>query len=106
MLSKPKAVPKPEARKKTKARQQRADAKRAKTFRFAVWIRDGSHCRHCGQELWNREFIPGLTGDLVGHVHHLRGRNVAPEDRYNPDKAVLLCARCHRAVHDGRIVLS
>lgn len=92
--------------KRTKARKQRADAKRAKAFRDAVWQRsfeidypmfaDGS-CAQCGI------YLLRMRG--TGHVHHLRGRNVAPEDRYNPQAAVLLCQQCHAAVHAGRIKL-
>ncbi len=63
----------------------------ATTFRNAVWKRDGGRCRHCERRVVRTlELIPE-----AGHVHHRRGRNVAPEDRYNVHEAVLLCARCH-----------
>ena len=100
--------PKPEPRKRIKARQQRADAKRARAFRDAVWERDGYCCQLCRHALYRTDpsdGYPGYAHRPPGHVHHLRGRNVAPEDRYNPEAAVLLCAACHRAVHDGRIQL-
>ncbi len=101
---------KPPSPKRLKARQQRQDAQRAKAFRTAVWQRDGYVCRSCGHALYRLDpddgEYPGYAHRPPGHVHHLRGRNVAPEDRYNPDAAVLLCSGCHRAVHDGRIKLS
>ena len=61
-------------------------------FRLAVWRRDGGRCRRC-------ERIVRKTLELMperGEVHHLRGRNVAPEDRLNVRTAVLLCHQCHR----------
>lgn len=60
-------------------------------FKRQVWIRDEGHCRHCGRKVIK-------TLDAVperGEVHHRRGRNVAPEDRFNVDAAVLLCLLCH-----------
>jgi 5-methylcytosine-specific restriction endonuclease McrA len=91
---------------KPKAKNRRYQReKAARAFRDAVWDRDEGRCRHCG--VWCVRTPREAGGwDDIGHVHHLRGRNVAPKDRYNPDRAVLLCAKCHRAVHDGQIVLS
>lgn len=67
-------------------------------FRAAVWKRDESKCRLCGKRVKR-------TADSTekGHVHHLRGRNVAPEDRYNPARAILLCALCHLKHHAGEV---
>jgi hypothetical protein len=33
-----------------------------------------------------------------GEVHHRRGRNVAPESRYDAGQCLLLCAECHDKV--------
>lgn len=77
-----------------KARQS-ARVKRERAFRLAVWVRAGHRCEACGYPVSRN----GMDGTRVGHVHHLRGRNVAPEDRYNEGKAQLLCASCHAAKH-------
>jgi 5-methylcytosine-specific restriction endonuclease McrA len=84
------SYPKPPNRLLARRAEQR---RQAKAFRDAVWARDGGRCRKCSAavvrvgEWWER-----------GEVHHMRGRNVAPEDRYNPLAAVLLCQPCHRRV--------
>jgi len=96
-------LPKPNL-KREKARKKSERAKLAMRFRDAVWSRDVGTCRQCGIRCWAISEA-GFLSD-TGHVHHLRGRNVAPEDRYNPDAAVLLCAECHRAVHDGKLKLT
>lgn len=88
-----------------RAKRKRGLAEKARLFREAVWTRDCGECQACKN--WCR--WPNSTAAWprrIGHVHHLRGRNVAPEDRYNPDQAVLLCAVCHRAVHDGKLRLT
>lgn len=70
---------------------QKADEKALREFRAAVWTRDKGLCRLCGVKV-----IKTLSlNPRRGEVHHLRGRHVAPEDRYNVKKALLLCARCH-----------
>mgnify|MGYP001591419205 FL=1 len=104
VLTKPRAVPKPEPRAKTKRRRDRARANLAASMRVIVWVRDKARCRVCGVSVWPPSSVSS-ENPRNGHVHHLRGRNVAPENRYNPDAAVLLCQKCHRAVHDGRITL-
>ena len=96
------SFPKPPPRKLQKARKAREDAKRAKAFREQVWTNGHGYCAQC--HTWLDR--PGDNGPLaVGHVHHLRGRNVAPEDRYNVDAAVLLCSVCHHGVHSGKLTL-
>ena len=70
---------------------KRAREQRERAFKLAVWLRDGARCRHCG-----RKVIHSIDRIAErGEVHHRRGRNVAPENRYNVDEAVLLCYRCH-----------
>jgi len=83
--------PKPKPRVLDRVQYKRAHEKRARDFRTAVWLRDDFHCRSCGRHVYR-------TLDAVperGEVHHRRGRNVAPEDRYNVTEAVLLCLVCH-----------
>ncbi len=65
-------------------------------FRDAVWLRDASTCRICGL-ICDRK--APIDYDTSGHVHHARGRNVAPEDRTNVDAALLLCRKCHAKAH-------
>lgn len=93
--SAPGAPPKPEKgadRKKKRAARTRAGA----SFREAVRTRDGYRCRLCGRRV--RRTLDVLADDAA-HVHHIRGRNVAPEDRFNPNAALTLCGKCHRKAH-------
>lgn len=86
--------PKPPSRLVDRAAKRRDDEQRLREFRDAVWRRDEGKCRMCG-----RKVVKTLS--LVperGEVHHLRGRNVTPEDRYNVKRAVLLCAADHQRV--------
>lgn len=84
--------PKPRARVLDRIQAKReAEAKR-RAFIKAVWLRDEGRCRHCG-----RVVIKTLDHDPQrGEVHHRRGRNVTPEDRYNVNAAVLLCLKDHK----------
>ena len=91
MLSKPIACPKPPSRLQDRIAYKRDREARARAFRKAVWERDKGQCRICKK--------PVVKGSWEihwrGEVHHLRGRNVAPEDRYNVNKAILVCAFDH-----------
>lgn len=71
--------------------KQRTEKQSASAFKAAVWARDKGQCRVC-----KRKVIRSLAvSPKRGEVHHLRGRNVAPKDRFNPEAAALLCAVCH-----------
>lgn len=71
--------------------EKRERDNKAQAFRAAVWLRDGGKCRCCGRiVIRTLELVPN-----AGHVHHRRGRNVAPEHRYTVSQALLLCAICH-----------
>lgn len=88
--------PKPEARKRAKARKDRRDAKNLKAFRAIVWAREKAKstepvfqlamCQHCGTVV----FEPELGLSPVGEVHHRIGRRDKAH-RYDPDNGVLLC---------------
>jgi 5-methylcytosine-specific restriction endonuclease McrA len=83
--------PKPKKRLIDKIAVALDDKRRAVAFRREVWTRDGGCCRECGRVVIHTlELVPNR-----GDVHHRRGRNVAPADRYNVRRAVLLCAACH-----------
>ena len=90
-------TPCPKPAKGVERQKKRAARTRAgKAFREAVRQRDGYRCRRCGKPV--RRTLDHLAHDAA-HVHHLRGRNVAPEDKYNPDAAITLCGACHRREH-------
>lgn len=92
------AVPKPTPRVLDRVAYKKQREKTESAFRAAVWKRDKSQCRLCG-----RKVTRSVDSTVRGHVHHLRGRNVAPEDRTNPDKALLVCAICHANIHAGKV---
>jgi len=74
---------------------------RMREFRREVWRRDDGLCQFCGRIVRHM-----LTLDPArGEVHHLRGRNVTPENRYAVDEAVLLCAGCHGRAHRHEITI-
>lgn len=93
------AIPKPPSRLRDRIASKAARDRREAAFRAAVWKRDGGHCRICGRTVKRTLTLCPEQG----HVHHLRGRRVAPEDRYNPKAALLACRQCHEAHHDGRV---
>ena len=85
-------MPKPRKRIEDRIAEKLAREQRDRDFRKAVWMRDRSLCRACGRRVRR-------TLELVaerGEIHHRRGRNVTPEDRFNVEQAVLLCGSCHR----------
>lgn len=85
------ACPKPRPQILDRVAYKRAADQQAQAFRRAVWARDEGICRSCGRKVIHTiDAVPNR-----GEVHHRRGRNVAPEDRYNVKKAVLLCLLCH-----------
>lgn len=90
-LSRPIAQPKPSARLTDRIKYKREREEQARVFRSHVWSRDQGRCRVC------RKAVKRTTGldPLRGEVHHLRGRNVAPEARYDVSRAVLVCLACH-----------
>jgi 5-methylcytosine-specific restriction endonuclease McrA len=92
-------LPVPQPKPSAKIRDRIADKARLekldRDFKAQVWKRDGSKCQDCGKAVQRTLTASGAQG----HVHHLRGRNVAPEARYDPAGAILLCAVCHLKRH-------
>ena len=91
------AVPKPVKGQARKARQ-RTKRQQGEDFRDRVWNRatdayGDAYCEQCGAGPLLRGADP--LHPAAGHVAHNRGRNVAPEDKYNPDAALLKCRKCH-----------
>lgn len=90
--------PKPTPRVVDRIAYKKTRERNASQFRAAVWARDKGICRLCG-----RKVSRSVDSTVRGHVHHIRGRNVAPEDKYNPKAAVLVCALCHVKLHAGQV---
>jgi hypothetical protein len=86
------AVPKPERGADRITRRRKRETAATK-FRNAVWKRAGKRCEMCGAGPLER--TRDVLHPRAGHVAHNRGRNVAPEDKYNPDAALLKCRTCH-----------
>jgi hypothetical protein len=82
--------PKPEARKKTKARRDREDRERMIAWHEAVCerAREGTRyrCYHCRQ-LFPREKV---CGD-----HYPYSRGSRPDLKYDLDNGVCCCTRCN-----------
>ena len=83
--------PKPE-RGEDRITRRRAREAQAQRFRQTVWLRAAGTCEVCGRAVIRT--LDVLRED-AGHVAHNRGRRVAPEDKYNPDAALLKCRTCH-----------
>lgn len=79
--------PKPEPRKRMKARKQRQQAKADRQVYAAVTARDGGCCRVCGSR-------------VNVHRHHLKPRSLGGET--TESNLVLLCGACHRNAHERR----
>lgn len=93
--------PKPRPAIEDRIRDRREAEAKARAFRQAVWSRDKGKCQYCGRRVFRMlERLPER-----GDVHHLRGRNVAPADRYNPRRAVLLCALDHALAQRHEITI-
>ncbi len=76
-----------------KVAKLKQQAKDQAAFVAAVWARD-KVCVYCGcHVVKSLELKPNR-----GEVHHCSGRRVKPEDRFNVNRAVLLCSRCHQRV--------
>lgn len=83
--------PKPQRKVLDRIAEKRAREVKRRAFIKAVWERDEGLCRHCGRVvIKSLEHVPNR-----GEVHHRRGRNVMPSNRYNVNEAVLLCLLHH-----------
>jgi len=60
-----------------------------KTFRAAVFERDGYTCRACGFE------SSPERADAELDAHHITNRNEMPNGGYVPENGISLCALCH-----------
>lgn len=94
--------PKPTPRLQARVHRRLLALSKARAFRALVWARDKGMCRFCHQRVRRTVEMHPLRGE----VHHLRGRRVAPEDRYSPDAAVLLCLEHHEQAQRHEIVIA
>lgn len=101
MLSRPIPQPKPSSRLAQAQAEKKVREERARVFRAAVWSRDKGRCRVCHKAVKRTLGLDPLRGE----VHHLRGRNVAPEARYDVGRAVLVCLFDHLRLTRHEITL-
>jgi len=76
--------------------KKRRERDNAMTEAYAIVDRrDGGYCRVTG-----RFTQPGAVDPRVRREHHhLSGRNVAPQDRANPDRIITVAAEVHQLLH-------
>jgi len=94
-------LPKPRPILQDRVASKRDAEARMREFRREVWRRDDGLCQFCGRIV--RHML--TLNPARGEVHHLRGRNVTPENRYAVDEAVLLCKGCHDRAHRHEITI-
>ena len=85
------AFPKPSGKLADRVTRQKARREQDRVFRARVWARDQNRCRICKRVVKRTMALDPLRGEC----HHLRGRRVAPEDRFNVDRAILVCLFDH-----------
>lgn len=84
------ACPKPEPRKRTKARKQRAEAKVVRDVRETIVSRDKGSCRVCGR---------------VGtEAHHIKKRSQG--GKWTTENIILVCLPCHQFIHDAQMTVT
>lgn len=80
------ACPKPEARKRVKARRKRQAVKVVKSVRAVLVDEVCGRCERCGMFL----------GDF-GHAHHRKPRSLG--GKWTIENLAYYCARCHAVAH-------
>lgn len=88
------AIPKPEPRKRVKARKKRQFAKARKTCRAARYAKDGGRCVRCGKALKLNPSDEGADWFNVANIHEKKRRSLGGSavDVANTET---LCAGCH-----------
>ena len=94
------AFPKPEPRRRIKARADRAKTEARRDCRIAVFARARSRCENCGKPVVPHT-SPLATPWNLG-VCHEPGRRSLGADATDPSQVVLLCQPCHLKAH-GRL---
>lgn len=87
--------PKPEPRRRVKARVREAQATKRRACVLAVWERAKWRCEKCGRFLKQSS----VWWFEIGHVHEVvpRSRGGDPTD---PANCALLCPLCHKQAHE------
>lgn len=86
--------PRPESRKREKARRNRQQKAARKACEAAVWKRDDATCQRCGRSVVPfRECGDGWT-PYRGDVNELVPRSLGG-DPADPKNCELICAQCH-----------
>jgi hypothetical protein len=93
-------IPKPEPRRKVKARTARQQAAARAACVVAVWKRTDHCCEFCGR--WVKRPREATSALEIGHVHELVPRSLGG-DPTDPNGCVLVCAFCHEAIHAKRL---
>ena len=94
-------LPKPIPRKTVRARQRRDDHAWVRMVRKEVVARDEG-CRSC-RELHLSPNNAGLPVQMHELIYRSKTRGRPIEARINSVNCLLLCATCHRAVHDKKL---
>lgn len=75
---------------------KRRDKDQALEAAYAVVdARDAGYCRVTGRYTQSGAVDPRVRREH----HHLSGRNVAPEDRANPERIITTCGEAHQLLH-------
>lgn len=90
-------LPKPEPRKREKARQKREKADARATCRSIVYHRDGGCCVECGRPLV-LNLIDAPHEFAVAHIDEIKKRSQGG-DPTDPNNCRTLCHKCHAQRH-------
>lgn len=88
------AIPKPEPRKRVKARRKRQFAKARKASRAARYAMDGGRCVRCKRPLYLNPSDEGADWFNVANINEKRPRSLGG-DPLDPKGQNTLCAGCH-----------
>lgn len=88
------AIPKPEPRKRTKARRKRQFAKARKTCRAARYLKDGGRCVRCKKPLYLNPSDEGADWFNVANINEKKPRSLGGSAT-DVENANTLCAGCH-----------
>lgn len=86
--------PKPEPRKRVKARKDRAFAKARKACREVVYARVEGKCQRCQKPLYLNPSDEGADWYNVANINEMTPRSLGG-DSTDPESCDCLCARCH-----------
>ena len=88
------ALPKPEPRRKAKARAKRQEAAWRADVRRQVKARANGRCEKCGKSL--PTIFPEDHGEMHEIISRAKTRGMSPERRFSLENCVFWCATCHR----------